>query len=135
MNNPFEHLLLDYVPYKSVLLLGASLVAEWLRICLPRQGTRVRALVREDPTCRGATKPVRHNCSALVPQLLKPAHLESVLHNKRSHLNEKPVHRNKEQPPLTATRESPHAATKTQCSQKRKLKKKKCIAFFFKLFF
>ena len=23
--------------------------------------TRVRALVREDPTCRGATKPVRHN--------------------------------------------------------------------------
>ena len=25
------------------------------------QGTRVRALVREDPTCRGATKPVRHN--------------------------------------------------------------------------
>ena len=25
------------------------------------QGTRVRALVREDPTCRGATKPVRHD--------------------------------------------------------------------------
>ena len=24
-------------------------------------GTRVQALVREDPTCRGATKPVRHN--------------------------------------------------------------------------
>ena len=39
----------------------ASLVAQWLRICLPTQGTRVRALVREDPTCRGATKPVRHN--------------------------------------------------------------------------
>ena len=29
--------------------------------CLPMQGTRVRALVREDPTCRGATKPVCHN--------------------------------------------------------------------------
>ena len=40
---------------------GASLVAQWLRIRLPMQGTRVRALVREDPTCRGATKPVRHN--------------------------------------------------------------------------
>ena len=40
---------------------GASLVALWLRICLPMQGTRVRALVWEDPTCRGATKPVRHN--------------------------------------------------------------------------
>ena len=28
----------------------ASLVAQWLRIHLPMQGTRVRALVREDPT-------------------------------------------------------------------------------------
>ena len=41
--------------------LGASLVAQWLRICLPTQGTRVRALVWEDPTCRGATGPVSHN--------------------------------------------------------------------------
>ena len=40
---------------------GTSLVAQWLRIRLPMQGTRVRALVREDPTCRGATKPVHHN--------------------------------------------------------------------------
>ena len=40
---------------------GASLVAQWLRICLPIQGTRVRALVWEDPTCRGATSPVSHN--------------------------------------------------------------------------
>ncbi|XP_057382114.1 acetoacetyl-CoA synthetase isoform X2 [Balaenoptera acutorostrata] len=44
------------------LLRGTSLVAQWLRIRLPMQGTRVRALVWEDPTCRGATKPVRHNC-------------------------------------------------------------------------
>ena len=40
---------------------GASLVVQWLRICLPMQGTPVRALVWEDPTCRGATRPVRHN--------------------------------------------------------------------------
>ena len=40
---------------------GASLVAQRLRICLPTQGTRVRALVWEDPTCRGATGPVSHN--------------------------------------------------------------------------
>ena len=40
---------------------GTSLVAQWLRICLPMQGTQVRALVWEDPTCHGATKPVRHN--------------------------------------------------------------------------
>ena len=40
---------------------GASLVVQWLRIRLPTQGTRVRALVWEDPMCCGATKPVRHN--------------------------------------------------------------------------
>ena len=40
---------------------GASLVVQWLRICLPMQGTRARALVWEDPTCRGATGPVSHN--------------------------------------------------------------------------
>ena len=39
----------------------ASLVAQWLRICLPMQGTQVRAVVWEDPTCRGATRPVSHN--------------------------------------------------------------------------
>ena len=45
----------------KVLVGGTSLVTQWLRIRLPMQGTRVRALVWEDPTCRGATKPVRHN--------------------------------------------------------------------------
>ena len=40
---------------------GTSLVAQWLRIRLPMQGTGVRALVWEDPTCRGATKPMHHN--------------------------------------------------------------------------
>ena len=44
----------------------ASLVAQWLRICLPMQETRVRAL-REDPTCRGATGPVRRSYWARVP--------------------------------------------------------------------
>ena len=39
----------------------ASLVVQWLRIRLPMQGTRVRALVCEDPTCHGATGPVSHN--------------------------------------------------------------------------
>ena len=84
------------------------------------QGTRVRALVREDPTCRGAAKPVRnnywacalepashnywaralepasHNYWARVPQLLKPVYVQPVLRNKRSHGDEKPVHRNEE---------------------------------------
>ena len=56
---------------------GASLVAQWLRICLPMQGTRVRALVQEDPTCHGATKPMSHNycaCAsgACAPQRERP---------------------------------------------------------------
>ena len=42
-------------------IIGASQVAQWLRIHLPMQGTRVRALVGEDPTYHGATKPMRHN--------------------------------------------------------------------------
>ena len=40
---------------------GAALLAQWLKIRLPMQGTGVRALVWEDPTCHGATKHVRHN--------------------------------------------------------------------------
>ena len=39
----------------------ASLVAQWLRIRLPMQGTRVRGLVWEDPTCCGTTNPLHHN--------------------------------------------------------------------------
>ena len=66
------------------------------------QGTRVQALVQQDPTCHGAAKPVHHNywaCTlepvshnfwACMPQLLKPMHLEPMPCNK------KPVHRNKE---------------------------------------
>ena len=41
---------------------GTSLVAQWLTIRRPMQGTRGRSLVREDPTCCGAAEPVRHNC-------------------------------------------------------------------------
>ena len=73
----------------------ASLEVQWLRTRLPMQGTRVRALVWEYPTCRGATKPV-HNYWAHVLQLLKPARLEPVLRNKRSHRDEKPVHHKEE---------------------------------------
>ena len=52
---------------------GTSLVAQWLRICLPMQGTQVQSLVWEDPTCLGATKPLRHNYWACA--------LEPVSHN------------------------------------------------------
>ena len=43
------------------ILMGASRVAQWLRICLLMQGTRVRALVWEDPTCHRVTRPVSDN--------------------------------------------------------------------------
>ena len=36
----------------------ASLVAQWWRICLSKQETGVRSLVREDPMCLRATKPM-----------------------------------------------------------------------------
>ena len=60
------------------------------------QGTWVWALVREDPTCRGATKPVRHNywaCAlepashnywAHVPQLLSPRATTTEAHAPRA---------------------------------------------------
>ena len=73
------------------------------------QGTRVRALVWEDPTCRGVTKPGRHNYGSprtlgptccnywdRVLQLLKPARLGPMFRDKRSHLNEKAVHSNED---------------------------------------
>ena len=58
--------------------------------------------------------------------------LEPVLHNKRSHCNEKPAHLSEEKPQLAATRESLHAADPTQPKIKKKkenlkIKKKKEI--------
>ena len=44
---------------------GTSLVAQWLRIYLPVQGSRVWSLVQvvqEDSTCCRATKPIYCNC-------------------------------------------------------------------------
>ena len=51
----------DLEMYSLKTLLRASLVVQWLRIRLPMQGTWVQALVWEDPTRCGATKPLRHN--------------------------------------------------------------------------
>ena len=88
----------------------ASLVAQWLRICLPMQGTRVQALVWEDPTCRGAARPVSHNYWACAAGACAP--------NKRGHDSERPAHHDEAWPPVAATRESPRTETKTQHSHK-----------------
>ena len=90
---------------------GTSLVAQWLRVCLPMQGTQVRALVWEDPTCRRAARPVSHNywaCAsgACAPQQERPRQWEArtlrwrvapALRNWRqpSHRNEDPTQPNK----------------------------------------
>ena len=39
----------------------ASLLVQWLRICLSMQGTWIQSLFYEDPTCYRVTKPVHHN--------------------------------------------------------------------------
>ena len=86
-------------------LYGASLVAQWLGIRLLMQGTRVHALVREDPTCRGAARPVSHNywaCAsgACAPQQERPRQWEARAPRWRvapAHCNwKKPLHRNED---------------------------------------
>ena len=74
----------------------SSLVVQWLRICLPMQGTWVWFLVRNS-TCCGAHVP-----QILVPcpgawelQLLRPEHLEPVPHSKGGHPNERSTHATK----------------------------------------
>ena len=68
----------DYTtPRRFKNITRASLVVQWLRVRLPIQGTRVRALVWEDPACRRATGPVSHNywaCAsgACAPQQERP---------------------------------------------------------------
>ena len=57
---------------------GTSLVMQWLKIHLPTQGTWVRALVQDDPTCHGATKPVHHKYWACA--------LEPMSHNYWAHV-------------------------------------------------
>ena len=100
----------------------SSLVTQWIRIHLPRQGTQVRSLDREDSTCCGISKPVCHNCWGPMLQLLKPTYLEPVLCNKGSHCNEKLTHHNAEQPLLSSTRESRMKATKTERPAQPKIK-------------
>ena len=102
------------------MMVGTSLVVQWIRICLPMQGTQVRSLVWEDFTCCGATE-------AYVPQLLSPraanywspsASSTGSPTREATDYNEKPLHCNEEQTQLTATRESPQAPTKTQSNHK-----------------
>ena len=67
-----------------------SLVVQWIGIhCLPMPGTGVQSLVCEDSICHGQLS-VYATITKPRPQLLKPTHLEPVLHKKRSHSNGSP---------------------------------------------
>ena len=75
-----------------------SLKGQWLRFHLPAQGTQVQSLVQEDPTCRGATRPLCHN-------YWKPACSRGQALRQEKSPHEEPGRCNEEQPPLMATRE------------------------------
>ena len=79
LHQPIYFLEGKIIEYKN--LKRASLVAQWLRICLPMQGTRVRSLVREDPTCHGATKPC---ATAIEPVLWSPRATTTEAHVPRA---------------------------------------------------
>ena len=96
---------------------------------------QIQSVVQEDPTWLGTTKPQGHNYWACTVEPRSHNYkslraLVPMLCNKRSHLNEKPVHHNNEYPLFMTTRKSPWAAMKTQHSQyffkKKKLQLKKC---------
>ena len=52
--------------------LRTSLVVQWLSNHLPMQGTWVQSLVRENPVCCGAAKPMHHNYWIYALQQDKP---------------------------------------------------------------
>ena len=83
-----------------------SLVVQWIRVCLPMQGTRIVSLVWGDYTCLGA---IRHK------QPLSPC-AQSLCSTEEACRDS--LCAETEQPALTETGDSPHEAKKTQCDQK-----------------
>ena len=65
--------------------------------------------------------PRAHKLQLLNPcaKLLRLAHLEPVLHNKRRHCIEQPTHYNKEWLLFISTRDRLHKAMKTQYTQNK----------------
>ena len=66
------------LPKVKETVVQTSLVIQWLRICLPVQGTWIQSLAQEDSTCLGATKPMCHNygVAASHSQHLKKVHMQ-----------------------------------------------------------
>ena len=99
---------------------GASLVAQWWRICPTMQETQVWSLIQEDPTCCGATESLRYNNCAPEPRspttepTTEPSGcdywgLENALRNSdtRETTARGPCSAPGEQPPIPGSREKP----------------------------
>ena len=94
----------------QICILGTSLVVQYLRICLLMQGTQVQFLVCEDPTCRGEL--------SLSQQLLSPRAQSLCAAGEAAAVGS--LSTTRKEPPVTATRENPRAATKAQRKQRKK---------------
>ena len=93
---------------------GTSLVGQWLTLCLPKQETTVWLLGPGGLHMPGS--------NYYWASTTEPAH-ESLCSATRE-ATTMSWHPTESSAPLTTTRESPWAATKTQCSQKLMIKKK-----------
>ena len=56
-----KHLCIFDSSFEILTSIGLPCVAQWWRVHLPMQETRVQSLIRKDPTCYGAAKTMRHN--------------------------------------------------------------------------
>ena len=126
LGNKIPHAMCIAKKRKKKILIGASLVFQWLRI-LPTQGTRVQFLVQEDPTC---SEQLSLRATTTELPSLKATVTEPVLWSLGLHLPDSrvtatephvpcsPSSITREIPSLrsqhTASRESPCTATKTQ---------------------
>ena len=63
--------------HQEDITVGTSLVVQWLRICLARQGRQFQSLVWAGPTHHAATKAAHHEYCA--PRALEPTHRQEGL--------------------------------------------------------
>ena len=98
------------------------LVAPWLGGHLPVQRTRGPVLVRDDPTPLGATNSVCCNYWAPTPPLVELCVYGPCFTTREATAMRRPRSPSREWPSLATTRDSLWAATKIQCSQKKREK-------------
>ena len=96
-------------------------MGQWLRIHLSMLGSRVHFLVREDPTCHRAIKPVHHCYWARTLYSLCSATREATAMRN-------PCTKRREQPPLAETNKKPECS-KEDPKQSKKKKVHNSVAF------